>query len=64
MTLEPTGVAVIGDVVGSRWKHQTDWHASLVAALDRVNEQVPAVQRLAPTVGDEFQGLYATPRRR
>ena len=52
---------MIGDVVGSRARRQTTWHASLVAALDRVNEQVAAEQPLAPTVGDEFQGLYATP---
>ena len=62
MQNDPTGAAVIGDVVGSRWKvRERDWHGELVAALDRVNAQVPAVQPLAPTVGDEFQGLYATP---
>lgn len=56
------GTAVIGDVLGSRsQKDGTDWHRSLVAALNRVNEQVTAVQPLAPTVGDEFQGLYSSP---
>ncbi len=33
---------------------------ALIAALRRVNDQVPAEQPLAPTVGDEFQGLYST----
>jgi hypothetical protein len=53
------GIAVIGDVVDSRGR-ETDWHGALVAALTRVNAQLPAVQPLAPTVGDEFQGLYKT----
>ncbi len=62
MVDDPSGAAVIGDVVGSREKtRDRTWHGELVAALDRVNAQVPSVQPLAPTVGDEFQGLYATP---
>jgi hypothetical protein len=61
MNNDPIGAAVIGDVIGSRWRDRTDdWHAALVGALGRVNAQVVAVQPLAPTVGDEFQGLYAT----
>ena len=31
----------------------------LVAALAIVNEATPSVQALAPTIGDEFQGVYA-----
>ncbi len=61
MDTDPSGAAVIGDVVGSREKSRDHiWHRDLVAALDRVNTQVPAVQPLAATVGDEFQGLYTT----
>ncbi|HEX7834591.1 MAG TPA: SatD family protein [Pseudolysinimonas sp.] len=56
-----TGAAVIGDVIGSRWRDPAeDWHGILVAALDRVNAQVDATQPLAPTVGDEFQAMYPT----
>jgi hypothetical protein len=55
-----TGVAVIADLVGSR--EHPDRRAvqrALVAGLDEVNAQVPAVQPLRPTVGDESQGVYA-----
>lgn len=53
-------VAVIVDLVGSR--EQPDRAAAqrrLVAALETCNRAVPAVQPLAPTVGDECQGVYA-----
>ena len=53
--------AVIGDVVGSRQaSDQRHMLEDLAADLDWVNSQVEAVQALAPTVGDEFQGC--TPR--
>ena len=61
MTMHPLGVAVIADLVGSR--KQPDRALAqrlLVGAFDEVNRDVPAVQPLAPTVGDESQGLYAT----
>ena len=53
-------VAVIGDLVGSR-RHPSRAAAQeqLIAALDVANAEVSAVQPLAPTVGDEFQGVYA-----
>ncbi|MGA8987460.1 SatD family protein [Aeromicrobium sp.] len=53
-------VAVIADLVGSRT--QPDRAAAqynLVAALAQVNRSVDAVQPLAPTIGDECQGVYA-----
>ena len=53
--------AVVGDVVGSRdFPDQTRLLTFLQAALERVNGFVEAVQPLRPTVGDEFQGAYAT----
>lgn len=55
-----TGVALIGDVVGSRQHDdRTGMQRAFVAALDRVNQEVPAEQPLSPTVGDECQAVYA-----
>jgi len=52
-------VALIGDVVGSKQApDRSALQASLVAALTAVNAVVPSVQPLAPTLGDEFQGVY------
>jgi hypothetical protein len=58
-TASSVGVALIGDLVGSR-RHPSRAAAQeqLIAALHVANEVVPAVQPLAPTVGDEFQGVY------
>ena len=53
-------VALIGDLVGSRRssdRSQVQQH--LVAALAIANERTTPVQALSPTVGDEFQGVYA-----
>jgi hypothetical protein len=57
---EHAGIAVIVDLVGSR--RQPDRAAAqqhLVAALTEVNDVVPALQPMAPTIGDESQGAYA-----
>lgn len=54
------GVAVIADVVRSRnLPDRAAGQRLLEEALGRVNERVPAVQPLAPTVGDECQGMFA-----
>lgn len=52
---------MIGDLVGSR-EHDSrrGVQEALVAALDRVNELVPAAQPLEPTIGDELQSVHAT----
>ncbi len=53
-------VALIGDLVGSRRssdRNQVQQH--LVAALAIANEATMPVQALDPTIGDEFQGVYA-----
>jgi SatD family (SatD) len=56
-----TGVAVITDLVGSRdLPDRAVAQRHVVDAFERVNRDVPAVQPLAPTVGDESQGLYAS----
>lgn len=57
---EKTGVALIGDVVGSRTHaDRAGMQRALVAVLDEVNKTVPADQPLAPTIGAEFQAVYA-----
>lgn len=56
-----TGVAVIADVVRSRsLPDRAAGQRRLEEALDRVNARVPAVQPMAPTVGDECQGMFAS----
>lgn len=54
-----TGVALIGDVVGSR-SHQdrAAMQSELGAVLEQVNKAVAAEQSLGATVGDEFQAVY------
>jgi SatD family protein len=53
--------AVIGDVVGSR---QATSRSRLQTRLDRalasINGSTEPVQALTPTIGDEFQGMFAT----
>src|SRR5687767_43472 len=52
-------VALIGDLVGSRRSaSRTEVQQHLVAALAIANETTPSIQALAPTIGDEFQGVY------
>ena len=53
-------VALIGDLVGSRRspsRIQVQQH--LVEALAIANETTTSIQALAPTIGDEFQGVFA-----
>jgi len=53
--------ALIGDLVGSRQvQDRTAVQDRMVGALREVAEAVPGLQRLEPTVGDEFQGAFAT----
>ena len=53
--------ALIGDVVASKQApDRAALQASLVAALAAVNAAVPSVQPLEATLGDEFQGVYAS----
>ena len=52
---------LIGDVVGSRGaRDRRALHQALEAALAAVDAAVPPVTGLRVTVGDEFQGTYAT----
>lgn len=59
MDEDPLLVAVLGDVVASR-RHpsRTDLKEALEAALGVANSRTAPLQRLTPTIGDEFQGLY------
>lgn len=51
---------MIGDLVGSRRStSRTQVQQHLVDALAVANETTTSVQALAPTIGDEFQGVYA-----
>jgi hypothetical protein len=53
--------ALIGDVVASRaLPDRRRAQAEIGAALDRVTAELKPLQRLEPTIGDEFQGLFAT----
>jgi hypothetical protein len=52
---------VIGDLVGSRGApNRRALHRAVEKALVSTNAAVPAVTELRITVGDEFQGAYAT----
>lgn len=53
--------ALIGDVVSSKLHpDRARLQDLVVSALERVDEMVPSVQHLEVTIGDEFQGAYAT----
>jgi hypothetical protein len=53
-------VTLIGDLVGSRRSSsRSEVQRHLVAALAITNETTPAIQPATPTIGDEFQGVYA-----
>ena len=53
-------VALIGDLIGSRRSpSRRELQEHLLAALATTNDLNPAAQLLEPTVGDEFQGVYA-----
>jgi hypothetical protein len=62
MDEEPLVVAVLGDVVASR-RHpsRSDLKDALDGALGVANSRTAPLQRLTPTIGDEFQGLYTNP---
>ncbi len=62
-SLHPVSVvyAIIGDLVGSRRAgSRAGVQAALHDALAQASAVVAPVDRLEPTVGDEFQGVYAT----
>lgn len=55
-----TVYAVIGDLVGSRGaRSRQAAQTALGHALEATSAVVPPLDRLEPTVGDEFQGVYA-----
>ena len=55
----PMPATLLGDLVGSRRvPDRAAVQTALLAALVRVDAQVPARQPLEPTIGDEFQGTY------
>lgn len=53
--------ALLVDVVGSRGASRRLRHETLLAAVESVNQRVPAVHELRFTVGDELQGIYPDP---
>ncbi len=53
--------SLIGDVVASKaHPDRSRMQDLVVAALSRVDQTVPSLQHLEVTIGDEFQGAYAT----
>jgi hypothetical protein len=61
MSISAGAATVIGDIVASkRFDDRRAVHDALAAALDRVNVTVEPLQPLEVTIGDEFQGGYAT----
>jgi len=57
----PARIALLGDIVESRrTADRQKLHADIVAVLERVNAQHPVVDPAVITLGDEFQGVYAT----
>jgi hypothetical protein len=60
VNVETHAVAVLGDVVASRRHPDPEGRRSRIAdALSRVNARFEGIQPLTPTIGDEFQGLFA-----
>jgi hypothetical protein len=60
MNAETHAVAVLGDVVASRRHPDPEGRRSRIAdALSRANARFEGIQPLTPTIGDEFQGLFA-----
>lgn len=54
-------MALLGDLVDSRAApDRVASHHIVMETLDQVNDRVTPVDPLRPTVGDEFQGVYAT----
>lgn len=54
-------IAVIADIVGSRrLEDRAAAQQTLDASITDVEDVEPALERLAPTVGDEQQGVYET----
>jgi len=61
MKIQASRCVVLGDLVGSRGApNRRALHRAVEQALLSVNAAVPAVTQLRVTVGDEFQGAYAT----
>lgn len=61
MNYHASRCVVIGDLVGSRdAPDRQELHRAVEQALATANAAVPAVAALRITVGDEFQGTYAT----
>jgi DNA-binding CsgD family transcriptional regulator len=57
----PVVYTLIGDLVGSRRvASRAAVEQELIATLAEVSELVVPVDRLEPTLGDEFQGVYAS----
>lgn len=54
-------VAVIVDLVGSKkMADRREVQVAVVEAFARADDSLGAIEALAPTVGDEFQGIYPT----
>lgn len=62
MSVPEPVTTLIGDLVASRQhENRRQLQSVLGATLDAVNTQLEPLQPLEPTVGDEFQGGFASP---
>ncbi|MDO5736906.1 MAG: SatD family protein [Propionibacteriaceae bacterium] len=53
-------VTLLGDLVASRATERSVVHEELLKAILETNKEVPSLDPLRVTVGDEVQGVYAT----
>ncbi len=56
----PSCVALLGDLVSSRSGDRAQSHEAVLAAIEETNANVPQLDALRVTVGDELQGVYAS----
>lgn len=61
MKLFTSSVALLGDLVRSRSHERSALHATLMTAITDLDTATTALEPLHPTVGDEIQGIFATP---
>ena len=56
----PSCVALLADLVRSREGDRRESHAIVLDAIEETNANVPQLDALRVTIGDELQGVYAT----
>lgn len=54
-------IALLADIVDSRGGDRPATHEAVLAAVEKTNANVSQLDPLRVTIGDELQGVYATP---